>query len=325
MAVFIPPSIRDKSIRDTLYALSREIGQGDGDGDGVEVTVRADEPTSETPGQVGGIIYAENSQSIWVFQGTSWVRASGGQNGDTPEAFYSTNARDSEPTTLPPSSEWVSAAERDNDTTYNWVIWGFGRATGGSSTIYSIDTDGSAGSAEVTTTGLREEGTITIPADTTIPVGGAGSVESFDLTISGMTATDTGMTSRTQLSSGASIRPTIDDGIGTVRLAEIGDGFTAVISSTRANGNFITGPTASTTGNQDLDLFIGFNLSNPNINLTIPFFRAPNTEYTAQDFVNHIQPLISDSFSGLNYRPGQNSMARLSAVRDVNGDIELDL
>ena len=158
MAIFIPPSIRDKSIRDTLQAIAREIGQG---GDGAEVTVQMDEPTSATPGETGEIIYAQSSESIWIFQGTEWQRASG-EDGASPVAYYSANDRDTRPTTLPPSSdEWVRAGELVDGTDYNWILWGYENEEGG----------------------LMEEGTITIPVGTVIPAADAGFPEMFDLTL----------------------------------------------------------------------------------------------------------------------------------------------
>ena len=87
MAIFIPPSIRDKAIRDTLRQIALGIDEaartgGGGGGDGnANLMVEANDPAPTDAGEVGDIIYSQNTDSIWIFQGTAWERASGGEEG----------------------------------------------------------------------------------------------------------------------------------------------------------------------------------------------------------------------------------------------------
>ena len=77
MAIFIPPSIRDKATRDALIALAQSIGSS-----AASVEVQVDDPSAE-PGETGDIIYATGSESIWVFVETEWQRASSATSGIT--------------------------------------------------------------------------------------------------------------------------------------------------------------------------------------------------------------------------------------------------
>jgi hypothetical protein len=71
--IFIPAGVRDKAMRDTLIAIVRELDTTKG-----KVTVSYDDPGAGTPGAKGDVIYAESSNSIWVFSDdNNWVLAAG--------------------------------------------------------------------------------------------------------------------------------------------------------------------------------------------------------------------------------------------------------
>jgi len=75
--VFIPAGIKDKSIRDTFLAIVKEINSV-----GSNTTIAAQDPTSSTVGVPGQLIYAESSNSIWMFVADSWVKVLGSDGKD---------------------------------------------------------------------------------------------------------------------------------------------------------------------------------------------------------------------------------------------------
>jgi len=70
--VFIPASIKDKSIRDTFLAIVKELG-----GSGNKPSVSEYDPTSSTVGSPGQLIYSEATNSIWMFVANDWVKILG--------------------------------------------------------------------------------------------------------------------------------------------------------------------------------------------------------------------------------------------------------
>jgi len=67
--IFIPAGIKDKSTRDTFISVVKAINNFN------TVIVQNDDPDQYTPGAPGDVIYAESTNSIWVFSGAtnSWT------------------------------------------------------------------------------------------------------------------------------------------------------------------------------------------------------------------------------------------------------------
>jgi len=82
--VFIPSSIRDKAIRDTLIAIVRELTNSN------EVEVQSNPPNYNDPGNQGDIVYATSDSSIWVFTGNAWTPSAIGQTSQTYFAYADT-------------------------------------------------------------------------------------------------------------------------------------------------------------------------------------------------------------------------------------------
>ena len=82
--VFIPASIRDKAIRDTLIAIVRELTNSN------EVEVQSNPPNYNDPGNQGDIVYATSYSSIWVFTGNAWTPSAIGQTSQTYFAYADT-------------------------------------------------------------------------------------------------------------------------------------------------------------------------------------------------------------------------------------------
>ena len=82
--VFIPASIRDKAIRDTLIAIVRELTNSN------EVEVQSNPPNYNDPGNQGDIVYATSDSSIWVFTGNAWTPSAIGQTSQTYFAYADT-------------------------------------------------------------------------------------------------------------------------------------------------------------------------------------------------------------------------------------------
>lgn len=70
--VFIPAGIKDKSIRDTFLAMVKELGAV-----AYKPIISADDPTASTLGTEGQLIYAESTNSIWLFKQNNWVKILG--------------------------------------------------------------------------------------------------------------------------------------------------------------------------------------------------------------------------------------------------------
>ena len=84
--IFIPAGIRDKAMRDTLIAVSREIDNIQG------ISISSTDPDSTTLGQLGNLIYSESSNSIWVFSNDDgWVLAAGVSDALTAEGYTGTS------------------------------------------------------------------------------------------------------------------------------------------------------------------------------------------------------------------------------------------
>ena len=80
--IFIPAGVRDKAMRDTLIAIVREIDKAQ------NITVTASDPTSDTPGKQGDVIYSESSNSIWIFSNdNNWELAAGVSDRQTSEGY----------------------------------------------------------------------------------------------------------------------------------------------------------------------------------------------------------------------------------------------
>ena len=113
-----------------------------------------------------------------------------GNPGSTPVPYYSANPLNSQPTTLPPSSEWVLDEDLVVGTAYNWIIWGT-EAGGGRPSIYTFTASGEGGAVTVTTPASSSTGTITINPNATTGVGDAGNPETLTLTVTGDTGSST--------------------------------------------------------------------------------------------------------------------------------------
>ncbi len=70
--VFIPQSIRDKATRDVLNKIIQIIDGGVGN---ASISMSANDPLSTDPGQVGDIIYSNDTENIWIFTGSAWEKA----------------------------------------------------------------------------------------------------------------------------------------------------------------------------------------------------------------------------------------------------------
>jgi collagen type VII alpha len=75
--VFIPAGIKDKSIRDTFLAIVKELGTV-----AYKPTISSGDPTSSTLGTEGQLIYAESTNSIWLFKENGWVKILGATGAD---------------------------------------------------------------------------------------------------------------------------------------------------------------------------------------------------------------------------------------------------
>ena len=68
--VFIPAGIRDKATRDTLIAIVKELNHTN-----ANIRISATSPNPYDTGSIGDIIYASDTDSIWVFTGTLWEKS----------------------------------------------------------------------------------------------------------------------------------------------------------------------------------------------------------------------------------------------------------
>lgn len=137
--VFIPNSIRDPDLRRVLQQIAQESGGGD-----ASVEVQMNDPTADTPGSVGSIIYSTGTDSIWVFSGTVWERASPGvvtdvriraavpvaapdvtySGWDDDSTFFKNNTGDNKALIAiirTNEGEWTDQEHADNVISYMWM------------------------------------------------------------------------------------------------------------------------------------------------------------------------------------------------------------
>lgn len=67
--IFIPSSIRDKATRDALTSIVRAMGGTP------SISIQDSDPASVDSGALGDIIYASDTENIWVFTGSIWEKA----------------------------------------------------------------------------------------------------------------------------------------------------------------------------------------------------------------------------------------------------------
>ena len=137
--VLIPPSIKDPVLRRTLDQIVQNLDGGSGN-----IDVQNEDPSASTRGSEGDIIYATLTDSIWVFTGTTWSRASPGivtdvriraavprpapdvtySGWDDDSAFFKNNGGDNKALIAilrTNEGEWTDQEHVDNVESYTWM------------------------------------------------------------------------------------------------------------------------------------------------------------------------------------------------------------
>ena len=179
--VFIPSSIRDKATRDALNNIVNNMGGS------ASITVKDLDPNPNDTGSIGDIIYAHDSDSIWIFTGTIWEKSKVSESHSIGITATTPGTVDSDP------SGWATTATnfRNNTgtvkalvatlyidgvpqtsaahNTYNYIWRKNGLANFSSTTTQRSDTGQTARSLLVDATDIADKGEDAFTCELTYP------------------------------------------------------------------------------------------------------------------------------------------------------------